>query len=150
MPRGKKPKPLKKPSQSENIAAFTARVEQATPAWLDSFEERQAVLVERFMAKDDDGNYVASVAEQARIHQVLTTSESNMLRVACVREQIAKEKGVSHFMEREGNVTNNILNYSPNMTPEQRAYAEHLFLSSVSGKEVEALPAPKILETKAS
>lgn len=140
MPRGRKPAPIKKPS-STTILAFAAKVEQATPEWLDGFLERHRVLVERFNERDAEGNYVATVEQQAQIHKTLTTSEAKLMEVAVIKAQIAKEKGVSHFMEREGSTHNHLtLNFAPGMTSEQRAYAERLYLASLSGKEVEALP----------
>jgi hypothetical protein len=141
LPRGKKPARRAAPSQTVQITKFADRVEQACPAWLDAFEERQAVLIERFHERDDEGNYKASPEQQASIHRVLTIAESSLMRFACVREQVAKEKGVSQYMEREGQTHNHLtLNFAPGMTPEQRAYAERLYLASMSGKEVEAPP----------
>ncbi len=149
MPRGKKPPPIKPPGKNAHLAVFSARVEQQTPEWLDWFIERERVLIERFHERDEDGKFVASASEQALLHRALTVSEANMMRFAVVREQIAKERGVSHFMEREGGTQNHLtLNFAASMTPEQRAYAERLFLSSLSGKEVEA-PAPLVLPAQA-
>ncbi len=139
MPRGKK-SPRKGPTQSQQIAQFAARVEEATPKWLDAFEERHAVLTERFHEKDDDGKYVASVAEQGQLHKTLSLAEASVMRFAVIREQVAKEKGVSHFMERDSTTNNLTLNFAPGMSPEQRAYAEKLYLASMSGKEVDAPP----------
>lgn len=147
MPRGRKPPPIKKPTQSELITRFASRIEQTAPEWLDGFIERQKVLIERFHEKDEDGNYVLSAAEQNAIHKALTASESDMMRFAALREQHLQSKGLSAYANREG-VTNNLtLNFAPGMTPEQRAYAERLFLASASGKEVPA--PPLVLEAEA-
>lgn len=151
MPRGKKPKPVRNLTLTQRISAFAGRIEQIAPEWLDEFIARQNVLLERFHEKDAQGNYVASATEQAKIHLVLTNGASEMMRFAALREQHMQAKGLSNFSER-GDTTNNIqLNFAPNLTAEQREQMERLYLASVSGKEVEALPAPapKVIEAQA-
>lgn len=147
MPRGKKPRPNPVASPISAIKQFAMRVEECTPELLDAFLERQRVLVERFHEKDENGDYKATAIEQASIHRSLATAESNLMRFAVIREQIAKERGVSHFMEREHTTNNLTLNFAPGMTPEQRAYTEKLYLASMSGKEVGAAP-PLVLEAR--
>ena len=111
MPRGKRPSP-RKVTQSEMISAFAGRVEQAAPAWLDEFMERQRVLLERFHEKDDEGNYVCSPSEMSRIHQTITASTSDMMRFAALREQHMKAKGLSAYAERDGTQNHLTINYA--------------------------------------
>lgn len=149
MPRGSKPAPRKKPTISSQIQAFSFRVEEATPGWLDEHERRAKVLTDRFNETDDDGNYVASVSEQAQIHKILSLSHGQMMRFAAVREQVQKEKGVSHFQEKQGDTHNHLtLNFPPDATPEQRRLLESIYLSSLNGRPIEVLPAPVPAEVK--
>lgn len=143
MPRGKKQRrPPRSPEEiTATLTTFAKGVEDATPAWLDAFMERQRVLLERFHEKDEEGDYKASVFEQTRIHASLAAAESNLMRFAAIREQIAVAKGVSHLVGRESQTTNHLtLNFSPGATPEQKAMLERLYLASVAGKEIEATP----------
>ena len=75
-----------------------------------------------------------------------------MMRFAAIREQVAKERGVSHFLGKGETTNNNLtLNYAPNMTPEQKAALDAIYLAGLNGKAVDALPVPTqatIIETE--
>lgn len=156
MPRGRKPPPIKKQTQSQRIAEFSGRVEQATTAWLSDYETRRVALMAAFdeltrrvneMAETDE--LVKLTAQLSSVHAKLTASETDMMRLTAIREQIAVQKGVSHLVNRESGTTNVQLNFAPSMTPEQRLAAERMFLAMTSGKEIEALPPPKTIEAQA-
>lgn len=146
MPRGRKPPRHKKPTQAAQLQSFAGRIEQATPQWLDDYERRRAVLQARFDEVDDEGKWAATIAEMAMLHRQITASEAKLMEFINIRERLALEQGVSRFMDHGGTTNNLTLNFAPGMSAEQRAMMERMYLASVSGKEVEALPAPKVIE----